>query len=167
MTGSLLLLHAYFPLSPGLGSLRRSVSLRRAPQAQSISIGVPLVGFSGSGTGGAGNSTAICAVGGGENVAMSANNLIQHNHAVFLNDPGHSHTLPGQTMASGAGATSGNVSASLAPAHQQPVLPCATPQRGWHSKPNCERGSKLAYADAHGSAHDCLQLHRAGHLESV
>lgn len=39
-----------------------------------------------------GNSTQLGATGGAENVSMALANLIQHDHAVFLNDPGHAHT---------------------------------------------------------------------------
>ena len=38
-----------------------------------------------------GDSTQLGATGGGQNVSMALANLIQHDHAVFLNDPGHAH----------------------------------------------------------------------------
>ncbi len=39
-----------------------------------------------------GDSTQLGATGGGQNVSMALANLIQHDHTVFLNDPGHAHT---------------------------------------------------------------------------
>ena len=64
-----------------------------------------------------GNSTQLGATGGAENVSMALANLIQHDHTVFLNDPGHSHATnaaipagvgaysPGGVSPSGGGAT--------------------------------------------------------------
>lgn len=40
-----------------------------------------------------GTAAILGALGGGENFTMALVNLIQHLHAVFLNDPGHGHTL--------------------------------------------------------------------------
>ncbi len=64
-----------------------------------------------------GDSTQLGATGGGQNVSMALANLIQHDHTVFLNDPGHSHATnaaipagvgannPGAVSPSGGGAT--------------------------------------------------------------
>lgn len=61
-----------------------------------------------------GDSTQLGAVGGGENVTMAAANLIEHDHAAFLHDPGHSHATNAAVPA-GVGANSpGGVSPSSA-----------------------------------------------------
>ena len=61
-----------------------------------------------------GDSTQLGATGGGQNVSMALANLIQHDHTVFLNDPGHSHTT-NAAIPSGVGANSpGGVSPSSA-----------------------------------------------------
>lgn len=41
------------------------------------------------------DTKAMAATGGSENVTMAAGNLIQHDHAVYLNDPGHTHSYNG------------------------------------------------------------------------
>lgn len=38
------------------------------------------------------NPDALSAIGGGQNVTMALANLIAHQHAVYLHDPGHSHS---------------------------------------------------------------------------
>jgi len=61
-----------------------------------------------------GNSTQLGATGGAENVSMALANLIQHDHTVFLNDPGHSHAT-NAAVPGGVGANSpGGVSPSSA-----------------------------------------------------
>jgi hypothetical protein len=46
-----------------------------------------------------GNSTAMATFAGSENVTMALANIFQHNHAVFLNDPGHAHSYSSPTFA--------------------------------------------------------------------
>jgi len=61
-----------------------------------------------------GDSTQLGATGGGQNVSMALANLIQHDHTVFLNDPGHSHAT-NASIPAGVGANSpGGVSPSSA-----------------------------------------------------
>lgn len=65
------------------------------------------------------NPLAINAIGGSQNTAMAAGNLIQHLHPVFLNDPGHSHgvtggTVGGTTGLGGQGGSTFSVPASTA-----------------------------------------------------
>ena len=50
-----------------------------------------------------GDSTQLGATGGGQNVSMALANLIQHDHSVFLHDPGHTHGT-NATPNSGVGA---------------------------------------------------------------
>ena len=57
-----------------------------------------------------GDSTKIGATGGGESVTMATANLIQHDHTVFLHDPGHTHTYGGVANSFGSGSGSGLVS---------------------------------------------------------
>ncbi len=60
-----------------------------------------------------GDSTKIGATGGGEGVTMASVNLIQHDHTVFLHDPGHIHTysqpLYSNSYSAAAGFGSNNV----------------------------------------------------------
>ncbi|MBN8968934.1 MAG: hypothetical protein J0G95_10790 [Rhizobiales bacterium] len=39
-------------------------------------------------------ANVLGAIGGNESFAMALDNLIQHDHSVYLKDPGHSHTVP-------------------------------------------------------------------------
>ena len=50
-----------------------------------------------------GDSTVIGAVGGGENVTMASANLVQHDHTVFLHDPGHTHPISTLTVGAPSG----------------------------------------------------------------
>ena len=50
-----------------------------------------------------GDSTQLGATGGGQNVSMALANLIQHDHTVFLNDPGHTHSYEAGFVSANAG----------------------------------------------------------------
>ena len=54
-----------------------------------------------------GDSTQLGATGGGQNVSMALANLIQHDHTVFLHDPGHTHTTNARATVPSPGASIG------------------------------------------------------------
>ncbi len=56
-----------------------------------------------------GDSTQLGATGGGENVTMALANLIQHDHPVFLHDPGHPHDIGQAAIAVQPGSANQNV----------------------------------------------------------
>lgn len=68
-----------------------------------------------------GDSTKIGAVGGGENVGMKAENLIQHDHTVFLHDPGHIHGTDAQKYVFNQATYTAGGSIANSPASIQPA----------------------------------------------